>query len=68
MKTFKVGDRVYAGVTPEHYDEGYVMEVNGDQVTVAWDSAKQRTTQSADHLHLDTGDHDALWPDADTSD
>lgn len=48
MITFAVGDKVEAGEGEDH-DTGTVIEVDGDQVTVAWDSG-QRTTQPVDAL------------------
>jgi len=33
-----VDDRVYGGETDEDYDEGTVIDINGDKVEVAWDS------------------------------
>jgi hypothetical protein len=45
-----VGSRVCGGAPgTEDYDEGRVTEVDGDQVTVAWDS-QVTTTQRADAL------------------
>lgn len=44
-----VGDRVYGGQTRDDYDEGRVIAIVGDHVTVAWDSLVQ-TTQAASLL------------------
>ena len=44
-----VGDRVEGGNNAEDYDTGRVIAVDGDQVTVAWDSGV-RTTNPASTL------------------
>lgn len=44
-----VGDRVEGGETDEDRDTGRVVEVDGDQITVAW-SCGMTTTQPADLL------------------
>jgi hypothetical protein len=45
---FEVGDRVEGGEGDDH-DTGRVIEIDGDEITVAWDSGV-RTTQPADLL------------------
>ena len=44
--TISVGMKVEGGSTVEDYDAGRVVDVDGDDVTVAWDSGV-RTTQRA---------------------
>ncbi len=51
-ETWAIGDRVEGGDTPEDYDTGRVTAVDGDQVTVAWDS-QITTTQSASTLRTE---------------
>lgn len=48
---FGVGDRVEAGDTPEDYDTGTVVDVEGDRITVAWDSLVQTTQGAAGLRH-----------------
>ena len=45
----EIGQRVEGGTTKEDYDTGRVIDVDGDQVTVAWDS-ETRSTQHASLL------------------
>lgn len=50
---FEIGDRVEGGRPgTEDYDAGEVIAVDGDQVTVAWDSLVQ-TTQSESRLRAE---------------
>lgn len=49
MATLNVGDKVHGGTIPEDFDCGRVVAVDGDQVTVAWESGVT-TTQPADLL------------------
>lgn len=45
----RVDDRVCGGQTAEDYDTGTVLAIDGDAVTVSWDSGV-RTTQPASLL------------------
>lgn len=47
---YTVGQRVEAGDIPADYDTGTVRAIDDDQITVAWDSSHQTTTQHADTL------------------
>lgn len=51
----KIDMRVEGGDTAEDYDTGRVIGIDGDQVTVAWDSLVT-TTQPAELLRLSSGD------------
>jgi len=47
MTAFAIDDRVEGGEIPADYDTGTVVEVDGDEVTVAWDSGVTTTQGSA---------------------
>ena len=48
---FKIGDHVEGGRPgSEDYDHGYVTEIDGEQVTVAWEQSLVTTTQHASAL------------------
>jgi len=49
-EALEVGDLVKGGTTAEDYDEGTIVEVDGDQITVAWEGSNERTTQHASLL------------------
>lgn len=51
--TWKTGDRVEGGATPEDHDTGRVVRVDGDLVTVAWSGSNETTTQRGDALRAE---------------
>jgi hypothetical protein len=51
-RTIEINDRVAAGTTDEDRDEGLVVAIEGDQVTVYWYGSGERTTQRASALEV----------------
>jgi hypothetical protein len=49
VQELKIDDRVQGGQIPDDYDTGRVVAIDGEQVTVAWDSLVE-TTQPAELL------------------
>jgi len=48
-KTFRIGDLVEGGAPgTEDYDRGRVIDIDGDEVTVAWQSGVRTTQPAAD--------------------
>lgn len=53
VRCYVDGDRVEGGEPgTEDHDTGRVVEVAGDQVTVAWDGSLETTTQRASALRI----------------
>jgi hypothetical protein len=49
--TIEIGTKVCGGqVGTEDYDEGEVLDIDGEEVTVYWRMSETRTTQPADLL------------------
>jgi hypothetical protein len=47
MNKFQLDDRVEGGETPEDHERGTVLAIDGDQITVGWDSHIQTTQDAA---------------------
>ena len=44
---FEIGNQVFAGDTPEDHDEGEVVGIDGDDVTVAWSGCNETAAPAA---------------------
>lgn len=52
--------RVEGGDTPEDYDHGTIVGIEGDMVTVAWVQSLETTSQRADALRPYQGSTEAM--------
>jgi hypothetical protein len=64
MNKFQIGDLVKGGTIAADYDYGEVIEITGNDVTVAWELSETKTTQDAGLLMEYPGNGYVIYPNS----